>query len=172
MAVQRQIGRTPKRLDCGKAAPVEIGHHAGAAFTFDQIGMAAHGIGFVGDVEGDHHATPEPVLRAFDRCHDGWDALGKGGVDRIGGNLVILDEIDTGIAEPTDQPCRIFSGQSHIRLDDRTDHQPFGNACQSARAGNTLFWQEVSSAPGGWQGYVFQPKACDLAEIVEIAGNR
>ncbi|MNV61487.1 hypothetical protein D3C71_1539960 [compost metagenome] len=72
--------------------------------------MAAHGIRLVGDVEGDHDAPSEPVLSAFDRCHDCRDAFAQGGVDRIGGNLVILDEIDAGIAEPTDQPCRIFSG--------------------------------------------------------------
>lgn len=172
MTVQGQIGRTPKRLDCGKTTPVEVGHHAGAAFACDQIGMAAHGVRFVGDVEGDHDAPPEPVLGALDGSHDGRNAFSQRGMDRIGGNLVVLDEIDACIAEPPDQLRRIFRGQSHIRLDDRTDHRSFGNARQPARAGNPLFRQGVQAAPGRRQSYVLQAKACDLAEIVEIAGDR
>ncbi|KAG1432883.1 hypothetical protein G6F57_022612 [Rhizopus arrhizus] len=59
MAVQGQRRAAAQGLDRREAAPVQAGHHAGAFFAFDQVGVAAHGVGLVADVEG-HHDLPAP----------------------------------------------------------------------------------------------------------------
>jgi hypothetical protein len=127
-----------------KAAPVQARHHAGSALARHEIGMAAHRIGLVGDVEGDHHRFAGAVLMPPHRCHHGRNALRQRRMHRIGRNLVVLDEVEPGFAQRGDERGGLGRAQADIGLDDRADHRPLRDAGQLARAGDALRRQRES----------------------------
>ena len=107
-----------------KPHQLRLRHHAGAALARHEVGVAAHRVGLVGDVEGHHHTLAGPVLVPAHGGHHGGDAGREGRMGRIGADLVVLDEIEAGRAERADERGGLLRRQADIRLDDGADQRP------------------------------------------------
>ena len=83
--------------------------------------MPAHGVDVVGDVEGDHHLAAHAVGVAVDHRHDRLDPGLERRIGRVAHQLVVLDEVDVGLAERVDERRRVLGGEPDGRLDDRAD---------------------------------------------------
>ena len=65
-------------------------------FTRNEVCMAEHRVVFVADVERDHDLLPVFCCQ-FRTCHRR-HTLGNGRVVRVGATLIVLDEVDAGLA--------------------------------------------------------------------------
>ncbi len=97
---------------------------------------AAHLVDLARQVEGDHRLAAVPVGGAIDRRHDRVDAMREGAGRAVGLELVVLDEIEAGRREFTDEGGGRRRIEAHARLDDRTDQRPPLDAGEPARAGD------------------------------------
>ena len=171
MPVDCQWRVGPQAFHAGQAAPVEAGHHAGSALGRHQVGMAAHGIGLIGDVEGHHHVAPGPVAIGPDPGHDGRHPLGDRCMVGIGADLVILDEVDTGLAQCFHQIGNFAGAHTDIWLDDGAEDRAFIYAQLRPRSGNAHGRHQIARPVllRDRERQKFQPG--DFADIIEIAGN-
>ena len=172
VAVQGQRGVSAQGLYGGVATPVQAGHHTAAAFCGNQVGVAAHGVGFVGDVEGHHHQLAGLVLVGAHAAHDGFDAVGQRCVDRVGADLVVLDEVHAGGAQATGEFAGFLGGQAHIGLDDGADQRTAVHTGQRPGAGDALGGQVELLAVGAGQLHGFEAQACDFAQVEQVARHR
>ena len=172
MPVQRQPAVPAQRLHGGEAAPVQADHHAASAFALHQIGVAAHGVRLVADVEGDHDVLAGAVLVAAHPVHHRRHALGQRGVDRVGADLVVLDEVEPGGAERADQLAGLLRRQAEVRLDDGADQRPALHPGQPPGAGHAVPRRVEALAVRGGQADGVEPQAGDLAQVEQVAGHR
>ncbi|CAB3919919.1 hypothetical protein LMG3412_05243 [Achromobacter deleyi] len=171
MPVQRQGRTAAQGLDGRIPAPVQAGHYAGAFLARDQVGVAPHGVGFVGDVEGDHDLPPGALaVRAHDG-HDGGHALRQRGVRGVGAHFVVLDEVHAGRAQLGNQVRGLLGRQADVGLDDGADQRALGYAGQLARAGNARQRHVELGAVVGRQFQLLQPQPGQLAQVVQIAAD-
>ena len=103
VGVDRQLRVAGDLGHADEADRVEADHHAGAAELQHQVVVAAHGVEIVGDVEGEHHLAADALGVAVDRAHHGAGARVEGAGRAIGLELVVLDEVDAGLAEAGDE---------------------------------------------------------------------
>ena len=96
--------------------------------------MAAHGIGFIGNVKGNHHVAPGAVAIGAYPFHDGRDAVRDRGGCRIGADFIILDEINPGLAQLFDQIGNVMGTHADIGFNDRAKERPVMNLHPFTRA--------------------------------------
>ena len=112
-----------------------------------------------------------PVLVAAHTRHHLADALGERRVHRVRADLVVLDEIDAGIAQLADELAGGGGGEADVRLDDGAQQRAVGDPGRATRAGDAVRWPREHRAVIGGERERQQPHPGRLAEIVEIAGD-
>ena len=172
MPVDREIGRAAQRLHRREAAPVQRHHRAGAAFGRDQVGMAAHRVGLVGDVERHHDAASGAILMRAHARHHGADALADRRHHGIGADLVVLDEVEPGGAKLADEFAGLLGAHADIRLDDGAEQRAAVHVGERARARDALTRHRERAPVVRRQRQRHQLEAGRLAEIVEVARDR
>ena len=91
-----------RRSACTAESPhqLRLTIDAAAAFALDQVGVAAHRVDVVGDVERHHHAPAAcGPGSARTRAITARTRSPSGACAGIGADLVVLDEVDAGVAE-------------------------------------------------------------------------
>ena len=134
--------------------------------------MAAHGVGLVGDVEGHHDQLAGFVLVGAHAAHHGFDAVGQRCVNRVGADLVVLDEVHPGGAQAACQVAGLFGRQTHVGFDDGADQRAPLHTRQRAGAADAVAGHVELRAVGAGQFHRLQAQAGDLAQVVQIARHR
>ena len=137
----------------------------------DQIGVAFHGIGFVGNVESKHYMLAAALFMSADHFHDSGNALMQRRVGRVSADFIVLDEIYSGIAQGSHQLYHVVSTQAHAGFDDGANHGVADTAGPGAGAVDTNSRHLELAAIGSRQLQRFQPQARYLAQIKQVACN-
>ena len=134
VAVDRE-GRMPAEvLDAHEPHAVEAHHHAGAPGREHHVVVGQHPVEPVADVERDHHLAARLLRRLVHRLHHRLDPVGERRMRRIGHQLVVLHEVDSGERQRADEVGRLPRGEADARLDDRADDRPALHAGEPPRA--------------------------------------
>src|SRR3954468_7219756 len=122
-----------------KTDRIEAGHHTGAAEFEDKVVAAAHLVQFTGEVEGEHHLPAVPLGMTVDHRHHRADALVEGAVRAVALELVVLDEVDAGLAQRRDDIGGLPRAEADAGLDDRADQWPSLDPGEAAGSRNAEF---------------------------------
>ena len=95
---------------------------------------APHLVELAGEVEGVHRLLAGPVGMIVDDAHHGSYALVERAVRAVRLQLVVLDEVDPGLAEVLDHGGGRLGVEADARLDDGADQRPAVNVGEPARA--------------------------------------
>ena len=133
--------------------------------------MAPHGVGLVGDVEGDHHVAAGALAVGAHPRHHRRHPLGDRRVIGVGADFVVLDEVHPGLAERLHQRGDLLRRQADIRLDDRPEERPAVDAQPFPRPGDAEDRARIAVAVGLRHPDVGQAQARHLAQVVEVAGH-
>lgn len=171
MRVDRQRGVARQREEAADAHGVEARHHAGAAELAHEVVPATHLVDLAGQVEGEHHLLSGALGMIVDDAHHRAGA----GLERAGGavglQLVVLDEVDAGLAEGGDQGGGLPGIEADAGLDDGADQRPPLDAGKPPRAGDAEAHAGIGGGEARGQPQVEQAQAGELAQFEEIAGH-
>ncbi len=134
--------------------------------------MALHGVGLVADVEGHHHLLAGALRMVAHHRHHGRHALGQRRMQRIGRDLVVLDEVHARGAQPRHQLGGLRGREADVGLDDGAHQRARFHAGGATGAGHAVARPLELRAVGRGQLQRFEPQPRDLAEVVEIARDR
>jgi hypothetical protein len=172
MRVDRKLAEAAELDHADEPDRIQARHQAGGAMGEQRVVAPAHLVELAGEIEGEHGHLAGPVGLCLDHAHHRADALVEGAIRAVRLELVILDEIDAGLAELLHDCGRRFGIEAHARLDDSADQWPPLHARELTCAVDTEERAGVGLGEGRRHPNVEQPQSTDRPQLEEIAGDR
>src|SRR6516165_2735331 len=172
MRMDRQLAETREFEHPDKTDGIEARHEAGRAMLYKRVVAATHLLEIAGQIEGVHDFLAGALCVIVDHTHDGFDAPVKGTSRAVRLQFVVLDKVDSGMAELADESCSLFRTEPNTRLDDRTDQWPSLHSGEAPRSTNAKARPRIGRSELLWQADVEKAQASYRIEFEEIARNR
>ena len=138
-----------KGIEACHADRIQTQHHRRATELLHQIMTAFHLIKLASEIERIHHLFARSLGLAVDHGHGQRDAI----IERAGGSiclqLIILDEVNAGLAKLRHDVCSVLGAESDRGFDDGADQRSLQHASKRARSRDTKCRAGIGLRKGG-----------------------
>jgi hypothetical protein len=104
----------------------------------------------------------------LDHPHDGASAVIERAMRSVRLKLVVLDEVDPGLAQQLDQTGGLVRAEPDARLDDGPDQRPSLDPGEPPRSRHSELWPRLFLRERLRQGHVQQPQATEGPQFEQV----